>query len=62
MYNLGCKVQQFKSADVSVLGHGCDVSQYPQFYDKIKNKYHMLPRPYVGSYSDEKGHQFLHGY
>ena len=32
MHKFGCKSQYFKSADVSMLGHGCCVSQYPQFY------------------------------
>ena len=54
----GWRAQYFKSADVSILGHGCGVSQYPQFYDtNIKNQ--MLPRPYVGSYSGQKGHKNL---
>ena len=35
------------------------VSKFPQFYDKIKNKYQFIPRPYGGSYSGEKGHIFL---
>ena len=35
MYKLGWKAQLFKSADVSMLGHGCGVSQYPQFYEII---------------------------
>ena len=43
------KSNYFKSADVSMLGHGCDISQFPQFYDKIKNKYHFLLRPFVVS-------------
>ena len=59
MHTLSWKAQLFKSVDVSMLGHGCGVSQYTQFYDRIKNIYQMLPRPYVGSYSGEKGHQFL---
>ena len=42
-----------------MLGHGCGVSYYPQFYETIKDIYQMLPRPYVGSYSGEKGHQFF---
>ena len=42
-----------------MLGHGCGVSQYNQFYDKNKNLYQMFSRPYVGSYSGEKGRQFL---
>ena len=36
MHKLGWKAQFFNSADVSMLGHGCGVSQYPQFYDRIK--------------------------
>ena len=35
MYKLGWKAQLFKYADVYILGHGCGVSQYPQFYDII---------------------------
>ena len=50
MHKLGWKAQLFKSADVLMLGHGFGVSQYPQFYDKIKKKYKILPRPYEGSY------------
>ena len=52
------KAEYFKSADVSMLDHGCGVSQYPQFYDTIK-KNQKLPRPYVGSYSGDKGHGIL---
>ena len=32
---LGWKAQYFKSTDVSMLGHGCGVSQYPQVYNTI---------------------------
>ena len=38
MHKLGWKSKFFKSADVSILGHGCVVSQYPQFYDKVTKK------------------------
>ena len=58
IHKIGWKVNDLKSTDASMLGHGCGVSQYPQFYDKTKN-YQMLPRPYTESYSGEKGHQFL---
>ena len=58
MHKIGWKAQYFKSADVSMLGHSCGVSQYPQFYD-TKKKNQMIPRPYLGSYSGEKGHQIL---
>ena len=37
MYKLGWKANYFKSADVSMLVHGCGVSQYHQFYDRTKN-------------------------
>ena len=47
LHKLHWKAQYFKSADTSILGNSCAVSQYPQFYDKIKDKHHILPRPYV---------------
>ena len=60
MHDLVWKAQFSKSAGFPMLGHGCGFSPYPQFYDRIKNIYQILPRPYVGSYSGEKGRQFLH--
>ena len=36
MHKLGWKAQYFKSADVSMLGYSCGVSQFPQFYDTSK--------------------------
>ena len=36
IHTLGWKENYFKSADVSMLVHGCGVSQYPQFYDRTK--------------------------
>ena len=36
MKNIGCKAQYFKYDDLSMLGHGCGVSQYHQSYDRIK--------------------------
>ena len=64
MPKLGCKAQLFKSDDVLMLGHGCGVSQYLQFYDRIKKIYKMLPHPYKESYSGGKGRQFFtnHGF
>ena len=59
MHNIGSKENFFKSDDVSILGHGCGVSQFPQFYEKIKKKYQLLPRSCVGSYLGEMGHSFL---
>ena len=36
MHKIVWKAQYFKSDDVSMLGHGCGVSKYPQFYDTNK--------------------------
>ena len=60
MHKFGWMAQYFKSADVSMLDHGCGISQYPQFYDINKKKYQMLPRPNVISNSGEKGNHIFH--
>ena len=39
----------FTSDDVSILGYGCGVSQYPQLYYQELKKYQILPCPYLGS-------------
>ena len=36
MNHIGWKANYFKYADISMLGHGCWVSQFPQLYDRIK--------------------------
>ena len=59
MHKIGQKENYFKSADVSMLVNGSGVSQFTQFYEKIKNKYKLLPCPYMGSYLGEKSHNFL---
>ena len=59
MHKLGWKAEYFKSADFSMLGHGCDDSQYPKFYDTNNKKFQRLPRPYVRRYFSEKGHTFF---
>ena len=33
-----------------MLGYGCGVSVYPQYYEKEKETFHMLPRPYIRSF------------
>ena len=40
----------FKYADVLMLGCGCGVSQYTQFFVKYLDMYQMLNRPYLGSF------------
>ena len=59
IHQIGLKANYFKYSDVSMLGHGYGVSQFPHLYDRIKNKYQILPCPYVGSYDGKKGNLFL---
>ena len=59
MHRIGQKENDLKYDDVSMLVHGCGVSQFPQFYEKIQKKYQLLPHPYVGSYEIEMGNQIL---
>ena len=49
----------FTSADVSMLGYVCGVSQYPQFYDKYLDIYQVLPRPYIGYFDGFPGHKLI---
>ena len=42
-----------------MLGYGCDVSQYPQFYHQRLEKYQLLPRPYLGSFEGGNGEKLL---
>ena len=49
----------FTSADISMLGYGCGVSQYHQFYDKELFIYQLLPRPYKGYFEVFPGYKFV---
>ena len=33
-----------------MLGYGCGVSQYPQFFVKDLDMYQVISRPYLGSF------------
>ena len=59
VHKIGWKKNYFTSSDVSMLGSGCGVSSFTQFYDQINKKYQFLPLPYVGIYSGEKVNKFL---
>ena len=43
------------SADVSIIGYGCGMSQYPQFYDQYLEKYQVLISPYLGIFEGDPG-------
>ena len=57
--NSGKKNSYLTSADVSMLGNGCGVSQYPQFYDRELDKYQVLPRPYLRYFEVFPGDKFI---
>ena len=46
-HDIGWKNSYHTSADVSMLGYGCGVSQYPQFFVEDLDIYQILPRPYL---------------
>ena len=59
LHDCGWKNSYHKYTDVSMLGYGCVVSTYPQFYDKDLKSFHMLPRPYIRSFDGQCYDQVL---
>ena len=57
----GWKKSYSNSADVSMLGYGCGVSQYPQFYLIYLDMYQVLPSQYIGSFDVFPGDMFIPG-
>ena len=58
MHKNGWKAQYFKSADVSMLGHGCGVSQYPQFYDANKKILNVTTSIFGKLFRSKGSHNF----
>ena len=58
LHDAGLKNSCFTSTDVYMLGYGCGVSQYPQFYVNNLYMYQVLPRPHIGSLYDFPGDEF----
>ena len=50
LHDTGWKNSYHTSDDVSMLGSGCGVSQYPQFFVEDLDIYQMLPRPFLISF------------
>ena len=42
-----------------MLGYGCGVYQYPQFFVKDLDIYQMLPRPYLRSFDGCPGEKLI---
>ena len=49
------KKNYLTSNDVSMLGYGCDVSQYIQLYDQELDRYQVSAHPYRGSFKGFPG-------
>ena len=49
----------FTSADISMLGYGCGVCHYPQFFVKYLGMYQVLPRPYLGYFGGFTGDKLI---
>ena len=54
-HDTGWKNSYHTSADVSMLGSGCGVSQYPKLFVKDLDMYQMLPRPCLRSFDGGPG-------
>ena len=59
LHDTGCKNSYHTSTDVSMLGYGCGVSQYTQFFVKDLYMYQVLPCPYKGSFDGFPGYKFI---
>ena len=59
LHDAGWKNGYFYSSDAAMLGNGCGVSQYPQFYDRELDKYQVLPRPYLRYFEVFPGDKFI---
>ena len=59
LHNTGWENSYHTSADIYLLGYGCDVSMYPQFFVQDLNIYQMLRRPYLRSFDVGPGYQVL---
>ena len=58
-YNTGWKNSYHTSADISLLGYGCGISMYPQFFVEDLKTYQMLPLPYMRYFDGEPADQVL---
>ena len=58
-HDIGWKNSYQTSADVSMLGYGCGVSQYPQLFVEDVYIYQMLPLPYLRSFDGGPGDKLI---
>ena len=55
----GWNFSYHNSANVSIFGYGCGVSQYPRFFLEDLDIYQMLPRPYLRSIDGGPGDKLI---
>ena len=58
LHDTGWKNSSLTSSDVSMLGYGCGVSQYTQFFVEDLDMYQVLPLPYLRSFYGGPGDKF----
>ena len=49
----------FNSSNIYIIGYGCGVSHYPQFYNQDIYKYQVLSCPYLGSFENYPEEKFI---
>ena len=59
LHDDGMEKSYFTSADVSLLGYGCGVFQYPHIYDKGLDMYQLLQHTYIGSFDGFLGEKLI---
>ena len=59
LHDTGWKNIYHNSADVSMLGYGCGVSQYPQLFVEDLYMYQVLPSPYLRSFDGGTGDKLI---
>ena len=59
LHDTGWKNRYQTYADVSMLGYGCGVCQFTQFFVEYLYIYQMLPRPYLISFDGGPGEKSI---
>ena len=59
LHNTGWKNSYHTFDDVSMLGYGCGVSQYPQFFVKDLDVYQVSQRPYLRYFGGLPGDKLI---
>ena len=58
-HDIGWKKSYHNYADVSMIGYGCGVSQYYQFFFEDLYIYQMLPLPYLRYFDGDPRYKLI---